>query len=623
MNLVENIKKAITDVDIEKLYNYKAICDRLHNSIPVKDYSIEDLPSDELYEDMINVLHKGESIAMRLDKEKYSGRRNAAFVRKDTGYVSLEGTKFVKGSTISDLWMGSIPKIKKYEPINDVMFMPKFDGVSCGLRLKRNNTNEFELDSAITRGIEVGYTRKSTDLKDKMLKILTEFIININNSEFQFESCNMKDVKQINLRGEIVLKDKSSSTSAPAAIVSGKVNGGEQVWNYYCENIEYIPVEIIRIIDKDDKISRPTQEFCIKFFRTLGFYSYSDTDLMSNVSSSTSDTSSNIDLSLAPSSNVSSSTSDTSSASTSDTSSNIDLSLAPSSNVSSSTSDTSSVNINEIFNYFTTLIQNPLDGVVYCSKLWQYPQCKAETNASVYGKFAWKPTSKTETILKEIEYNIARDGKINLELIYDPVNINGKNYSRAKTSIRQLLILDGIGIGSTITVKLMGDISPMIVEFEPNDEIKSYKLIDKCPWCKSTLKLETKKDQSTLKCLNLNCREIIKQKMKNFLTVIGVKGVAEKRLESLKEITLQEIENKYVKTLKDIIKQVNTKTFLVALGFGGVTQVNKLLKSTDLEYRDVLPITKNYDELIKLINKHRSPTDEFTTNIMKYYKDLL
>jgi len=543
-----DIPKAIEIVDIEKLYAYKNICDKLHNGETVKGYSIEDLPNDELYEDMLQMIRQGEKGVIRLND---TGKKNADYVRKDTGHTIAAGVKFTQG--FSELWMGSVPK-KSREINGDIMYIPKFDGVSCGIKIVRNS--KMELDTAITRGSDVGSNRRNTDVKEKVIMLLSDII---NKLEL------MNEIDQINIRGEIVLKDKNITTSPPAAVVAGKVNGGMDVWNDFVDNIEFVPIEVMRIVSKG-KILRPTQLESQELFKKLGTYS------------------------------------------------NYIISESTDESTSGKSTD-ESINEKNIYENFLISSKYPIDGYVYCSTSWQYPHCKAETMESTYGKYAWKPTSKTTTTLRQIEYNIARDGKINMECIYDKVNINGKNYSRAKTAIKQIRLLDGMGIGSTITVKLMGDISPMIVEFEENPSIEKYQIIKQCPWCNSKLVLLT----STLKCNNSSCPEIIRQKMKHFLKVIDVKGIAEKKLAALTNVNLFEIEKKYIKddSLRTKIMNIQTDNFFVALGYGGVKQVNKFLSNTPLKNKDLLSVMRNYDEILELMKLDK---DEFVNEIRNYMK---
>jgi hypothetical protein len=59
------------------------------------------------------------------------------------------------------------------------------------------------------------------------------------------------DIKTITIRGEIVLKNKNLSNTAPASIVAGKINGSLEIWLSYVKNIEFISFEIIRVISDD------------------------------------------------------------------------------------------------------------------------------------------------------------------------------------------------------------------------------------------------------------------------------------------------------------------------------------------------------------------------------------
>ena len=88
----------------------------------------------------------------------------------------------------------------------------------------------------------------------------------------------------------------------------------------------------------------------------------------------------------------------------------------------------------------------------------------------------------------------------------------------------------------------------------------------------------------TLKCLNKNCPAIKLQKYKNFLKVVGIKGVAERKLQGLDDIVFEDIIKEYLdkKTFKDTIYNSTVQLIFQALGFGGKQTVLKTLKETPL-----------------------------------------
>ena len=183
-------------------------------------------------------------------------------------------------------------------------------------------------------------------------------------------------------------------------------------------------------------------------------------------------------------------------------------------------------------------------------------------------------------------------------------------------------MLKGIGIGSVITVKLAGDISPMITDFLNEDEnIKPFELPKKCPFCNTKTVLRKGKTP-TLSCPNVNCHEVLKQKMINFLKVMKIKGVAEGKLDKLPQISLEAVCDNYFPDdfLTELIAHTDTKTFLVALGIGGAQAVDKLIKANDVNGLET--ITNNFDEIYKLIEKYLE-TDPFIAEVMDYISTLL
>ena len=277
--------------------------------------------------------------------------------------------------------------------------------------------------------------------------------------------------------------------------------------------------------------------------------------------------------------------------------------------------------IEKYFNKLEHEITEPIDGVVYCSQEWKYPLKNEETKPKAYGKYAWKPNSEVTSILRGISYSLARDGKFTFILHYDPVKIKGKNYKQAKTVTSRMLMLEGMGIGSVVTVKLAGDISPMIVDFVSEPEITPYKLPTVCPFCGKETKLKGGKTP-TLSCVNPNCREIMKQKMINFLKLLGIKGIAEGKLNMIKDITFENVNNMYLRksiVLSNFLKSIDTRTFLIALGVGGKTKVSKLIPDN---MNPLLPITDNFEDIINVIDSYYKK-DPFIKEVVDYTSEIL
>ena len=565
MSLINQIKTAIAKRNIPQLYELKDICDRIHQTgDSYKGYTIDDLPPDELYEEMVRTIREASNIVTE---------------GLDNAIITSERQQHRLTHYIPELWMGSITKENEINEVEQAIITPKFDGCSCGVKLVRNKQQTpFQLSKAVTRGKNEAYEVKKADITEKfntISSVLIEALSSKKANEFQFESNpphTLGEAYGINIRGEIVLKDKTLTTSAPASVVAGKINGGMDVWNEYVTNLEFVPFEIIRVFwsinDKFD-IYIPTQEETLALFKLLHLIEYPF--------------------------------------------------------IVKSLSSDSLPFIQEHFKKLTETVPEPLDGVVYCSIDWRYPRTYDQITPKQYGKLAWKPSSNATTILRSISYTLARDGKFTFILSYDPVTINGKTYRNAKTVTSRMKLLNGMGIGSVITIKLAGDISPMVTEFVPSDEIEPFVIPKKCPFC-STKTISGRGKNETLICPNPICPEVLKQKMLNFLSSLGIKGIADKKLEKLPTISLEQVNKAYMpkRALYDILTTTDTRTYLVALGIGGVQKVEKLLSQLPSnEYiNPIESIATTYDDICYFLESY-SEEDPFIADILDYTYKIL
>lgn len=567
MSLSDQIKIAIAKNDINNLYKLKDICDRIHSTGQnYNSYKPDDLPTDTLYEEMVRKIN---STATELKIVTQRGlETNSAYIRKDGQGVSDNGVKHRHEKNISDMWMGSITKLTDIKEMSDVILLPKFDGCSCGVRLKRLIDGTFEISEALTRGMDQGFKTKKSNITDKFSQISNNLIHKLSSLNYEFiNGRNFSEVTSLTLRGEIVLKTKETTSSAPASFVAGKINGYMEVWEDSIEFMEFVPYEFIRLYFSDDKydIYIPTQFETIDLLEQCNLFNfpYELVDLK-----------------------------------------NSSISL-----------------IEKYFEKLEHEITEPIDGVVYCSQEWKYPLKNEETKPKAYGKYAWKPNSEVTSILRNINYSLARDGKFTFILCYDPVKIKGKNYKQAKTVTSRMLMLEGMGIGSVVTVKLAGDISPMIVDFVDDPEIAPYKLPTVCPFCGKETKLKGGKTP-TLSCVNPNCREVIKQKMINFLKLLGIKGIAEGKLNTIKNITFENVDKTYIRkniSLSNFLESIDTRTFLIALGIGGKTKINNLIPSN---VNPLLSIVDNFNNIINVIDSYYKK-DPFIKDIVDYTSEIL
>lgn len=597
-SLTSRIQIAIATKDTAALYSYKDICDRLHAGVsPVQSYTIEYLPPDSIYEQMIQTIKQLQSFIEAITAR---GMQNAT-ITKDGKQVN--NNKISPSILLPELWMGSLPKRPDIIGYESAILLPKFDGCSCGVKYER----ELELrpTKASTRGQDAAFHKQTSNILEKYLSISKPITDALNSDEaaaFTFnadasgEQAGLFDtsvneplpfefVHSLQLRGEIVIKDKSRITSAPAAYVAGKLNGGIEVWNKSVDTVEFQPYEIMKLTFKlptttvvstksnplDEDPTRlvdyvPRQGEVIEFFQLIGLIPYAP--MYDNLAVENS--------------------------------------------------------INIVVDYYHRLLESipqPIDGVVYCSVDWTYPQTKDKKTDANYDKYAWKPQSELTSVLRSVDYSIARDGKIGLILNYDPVEINGKKYARAKTApTRMVGALDGIAIGDVITVELCNDISPQVKCFVENVALPKYALPAKCPFCGSKVKKNSSKTSTTITCTNKNCSEIMIQKFINFLKIAGVKGIAEAKLKKLvkdDELSLFKIHENYAKgnELIDAIKAMTLTKYLGSIGFGSNKKISDYCAANDMNGMNPIDL---YIEQLDAIDTKMS--DTFVHDVIDFTK---
>jgi NAD-dependent DNA ligase len=425
--------------------------------------------------------------------------------------------------------------VKCIEEVNNPMCMPKFDGVSCGVTLVKKN-GLFVTEIAVTRGVSRGIDHDRSNITTKFNYLSSNLINELNEMDYVFPSLNldMKDIYKISLRGEIVLKERGEER-AWAAIVAGKINGGLEIFMEAKDTLEFIPFEITRI----NETLVPLQSEVIELFMI--------TDLFPSLH---------------------------------------EMQLR------------SEEDFPNILEYYKSSILNPIDGVVYCSKSWKYPMFTSETKATKYGKYAWKPTSEMNTILRNIACTVARDGKFNWIAGFDPRISNGKQYRQAKMTTKTLYDLEGIGIGHTINVKLIGEITPYVCSYNIDESIKPWKFPELCPYCKSPSRLESRKQTVIYTCTNKECREMELQKLINFVRILKIPKISDGKLRPLPNYTLSEFWSCYMNSTSPVtfFSSVDVATFLVAVGYLTKTRVEK-----ELIRLQISPLLNTVEALPKLL----------------------
>jgi hypothetical protein len=505
MSLSDKIQLAITSVNIDKLREYKDICNILHTGENSLEYTPSDMPSDSIYETIVRMTRDSEEV------EEFS---------------TMHGTT---------MWMGTIPKPDQIVELENALVMPKFNGNSCGIKLIREGI-KFILAKAHTRGKDIGFSRKNLDITQK-LSLMPHFVKTLeelNSVDPDYILPNgliFNEIMTISMRGELVVFDKNISES-PESYVAGKLKINIDEYMRCVDTIEFIPFEISDISTIDMSIV-PTQFDAGIILRNICGIEY------------------------------------------------------PCKILDKLTEE----NIRDTYYEFADELNEPIDGVVYVNQDWTYPKTEADTKKSVYGKYAWKPFTEFASKLENIEYSVDSLGKYSMEFIYTPTKANGKTYTRAKVAIKSFIEkLRGIGIGSTMNITLNKLTCPYINEYIPEEDIVPYELITECVYCGNTLKTRKTKTTILLICDNNMCKGRLVQRWIHFLKMLQIKGVSDKKINKFDDICAANIISKLLVNIRgntnlnrysfvETIKLVDIRTLLIALGYGGAKQVEKLVPS--------------------------------------------
>ncbi|MEM9825814.1 MAG: NAD-dependent DNA ligase LigA [Planctomycetota bacterium] len=150
------------------------------------------------------------------------------------------------------------------------------------------------------------------------------------------------------------------------------------------------------------------------------------------------------------------------------------------------------------------------------------------------GKIAWKFREEEATpVIKDVQWQTGRTGKIVGVAIFDPVRLAGTNVSRATLHNAGFMQRNQITIGSTIAVRKAGKIIPKVTRVVAGQG--EPQLPDQCPSCQAKTVLEQGggDDMLELVCKNADCPTQNISTLCHFLASIGVLGLGESRVTQL------------------------------------------------------------------------------------------
>lgn len=188
----------------------------------------------------------------------------------------------------------------------------------------------------------------------------------------------------------------------------------------------------------------------------------------------------------------------------------------------------------------------PIDGIVFGFDDVAYGESLGATGHHLRSQIAYKfYDEEALTVLRDIEWSCGKTGNLTPVAIFDPVDLDGTEVSRA--SLHNISICKGLqlGIGDEITVYKANAIIPQIRD----NLTKSNTLMipKRCPVCGSSTIIRKENDTEVLACINDACKGKLLGRVSHFVSKKGMD------IEGLSESTLEKFINLgWLKNLSDI-----------------------------------------------------------------------
>ena len=192
----------------------------------------------------------------------------------------------------------------------------------------------------------------------------------------------------------------------------------------------------------------------------------------------------------------------------------------------------------------------PCDGVVWKFSDVAYGETLGQTSHHFCNAVAFKAKQdEYETALRDIEWSMGKTGILTPVAVFNPVEIDGTEVTRA--SVHNVSILTELDLrpGDTITVYKANQIIPQIAQnLSEKYHSSSYMTLpSQCPICGGIAELRRDIDTTVLVCTNDDCQGKLLGRLSHFVSknAINIDGMSEATLEFL-------INKGWIKSFKDL-----------------------------------------------------------------------
>ena len=232
-----------------------------------------------------------------------------------------------------------------------------------------------------------------------------------------------------------------------------------------------------------------------------------------------------------------------------------------------------------------TIVTNdfPSDGLVILYDDIAYGDSLGRTAKFPRNAMAFKWTDETaETTLREIEWSASRTGLINPVAVFDPVELEGTQVSRA--SVHNISIVESLklGIGDRIKVFKANMIIPQIAE--NLTQSGNLEIPEVCPVCGGKTQIKQVNDVKTLYCINEDCQAKHVKSFAHFVSrdALNIDGLSEATLEKF-------IQHGFLKNFCDLYHLEQFRDEIIALDGFGEKSYENLLTSVENSRNTTLP----------------------------------
>lgn len=195
--------------------------------------------------------------------------------------------------------------------------------------------------------------------------------------------------------------------------------------------------------------------------------------------------------------------------------------------------------------------------------------------------FKWADEIK-ETKLREVIWSASRTGLLNPIAVFDTVDLEGTNVSRASVHNVSIVKELALGIGDTITVYKANMIIPQIAENLTRSG--SLEFPKNCPVCGGTAEIKAVNEVESLYCTNPECPA---KQIKSFSLMVSRDAL---NIEGMSEATLEKfIDAGIVKDLPDLFDLQSHRDAIVNMEGFGEKSYDNLIRETNKAKKTTLP----------------------------------